>query len=86
MAPETLPSLSTTTTTTSTVRNFSKFTSGRRGRFRQKIVKIGAILAILRPLEAEFAVETGLLGEFSRLSLDSPHNPPQSGLIPERSA
>ena len=77
----------TTTTTTSTARNFfSKFRSGRRGRFRQKIVEIGAILAILRPLEAEFDAETPLLGEFSRSSLDSPHNPPQSGLIPGRSA
>ena len=65
---------------------FSKSRSSRRDRFGQKIVKIGAILAISRPLEAEFDAETPLLGEFSRSSLDSPHNPPQSGLIPGRSA
>ena len=46
----------TTTTTKSTTRkifrrreNFQKKSSGRRDRFRQKIMKIGAILAIFEP-------------------------------------
>ena len=30
---------------------FSKFRSGRRGRFRQKIFEIGVILAIFEPFE-----------------------------------
>ena len=49
----------TTTTTKSTTRknfrrreNFRKTRSGRRDRFRQKIVKIGAILAIFEPCPA----------------------------------
>ena len=50
--------------------------------FSPKIVKIGAILAIFWPFEAE----TPLLGELSRSSRDSLHNPPQSGIIPGRSA
>ena len=54
---------------------------GRRERFRPKIVKIGAILAIVWPFEAE----TPFLGELSRSSRDSLHNPPQSGVIPGRS-
>ena len=65
---------------------FLKFRSGRCGRFCQKIVEIGTILAILLPLEAEFVAETLFLGEFGRSSLDLPHNPPQSGFIPGRSA
>ena len=56
----------TTTMTTSMPRNFSsKFKSGRRGRFCQKIVEIEAVLANLQPLEAEFAAEIAFLDEFS---------------------
>ena len=46
---------------------FSKFSSGRRGRFRQKIVEIGAILAIFEPFKVRnFCVP--FFGEFSRSS------------------
>ena len=66
----------------SAAQEFSKKSSGRRDRFRPKIVEIGDILAIFWPFEAE----TPLLGELSRSSRDSLHNPPQSGIIPGRSA
>ena len=65
-----------------TTRKFQKKGLGRRERFRPKIVKIRAILAIFWPFEDE----TPLLGELSRSSRDSLHNPPQSGIIPGRSA
>ena len=66
-----------------TTRTFPKKNGlGRRERFRPKIVKIGAILVIFWPFEAE----TPLLGELSRSSWDSLHNPRQSGIIPGRSA
>ena len=49
--------------------NFSKTRSARRGRFRQKIIEIGAILAIFEPFEVrKFRVP--LFGEFGRSSQD----------------
>ena len=85
-APETLRSFATTTstaaTTTSTARKiFSKFRSGRRGRFRQKIVEIGAILAIFEPFKVR-KIDAPLFGEFSRSSRDLCHKGGYNALNP----
>ena len=56
--------------TTSTAWNFfSKFSSGRRDRFRQKIVEIGAILAIFEPFEV-WKIRVSFFGEFGQSSQD----------------
>ena len=49
--------------------NFSKTRSGRRDRFRQKIVKIGAILTIFESFEVR-KYRTPFFGEFGRSSQD----------------
>ena len=49
--------------------NFRKKSSGRRDRFRPKIVEIGAILAIFKPFEVQ-KFDTPLFGEFGRSSQD----------------
>ena len=77
--PTTTTTLTTTTTTTmttttmaaTTVREiFRKFRSGRRGRFRQqKILEIGAILAIFEPFEVR-KFRMPFFGEFGRSSQD----------------
>ena len=54
--------------------NFSKTRSARRRRFRQKIIEIGAILAIFEPFEG-WKIRVPLLGEFSRSSRDLYRNP-----------
>ena len=48
---------------------FRNFSSGRRGRFRQKIVEIGAILAIFEPFEVR-KFRMPFFGEFGRSSQD----------------
>ena len=53
----------------STPENFRKTRSGRRDRFRQKIVKIGAILAIYKPFEIR-KWRALFFGEFDRSSQD----------------
>ena len=71
------PTTTTTTTTTATTataattarKTFRKFSSGRRDRFRQKIVEIGAILAIFEPFEVR-KFRMPFFGEFSRSSQD----------------
>ena len=49
--------------------NFWKTRSGRRDRFRQKMVKIGAILAIFESFEVR-KYRTPFFGEFGRSSQD----------------
>ena len=49
--------------------HLSETTSGRRDRFRQKIIKIGAILAIFEPFEVR-KFRTPYIGEFGRSSQD----------------
>ena len=56
--------------------NFEKKSLERRDRFRQKIVKIGAILAIFDPFEG-WEIRVPLFGEFSRSSRDLYRNPLQ---------
>ena len=57
---------------------FSKTKSGRRDRFRQKIIKIGAILAIFEPFEVR-KFRMPFFGELGRSSQDL-GEPPKSGM------
>ena len=66
-----------------TARNFRKKSLERRDRFRQKIVEIGAILAIFEPFEV-WKIRVPLFGEFSRSSQDLYRNPLQIELSPGR--
>ena len=54
--------------------NFRKNGLGRRERFRQKIVEIGAILAIFEPFEV-LKIHMQLFGEFRRSFRDLYRNP-----------
>ena len=49
--------------------NFSKTRSARRRRFRQKIIEIGAILAIFEPFEV-WKIRVPFFGEFGQSSQD----------------
>ena len=74
--------------------HFSKTRSARRRRFRQKIIEIGAILAIFKPFEVllfgnnleqiDEKMHMPLLGEFSRSSQDLYRNPLQIEHSPGR--
>ena len=63
--------------------NFRKKSLGRRERFRQKIVEIGAILAIFEPFEV-LEIHMPLFGEFGRSSRDLYRNPLRNVLSPGR--
>ena len=52
-----------------TARKFRKKSSERRDRFRQKIVEIGAILAIFEPFEV-WKIRVPFFGEFGQSSQD----------------
>ena len=68
----------------STSRKFLKNEkSGRRDRFRPKIVEIGAILAIFEPFEV-WKIHMPLFGEFGRSSRDLYRNPLRIELSPGR--